>query len=71
MVTASPLLAAFERRFQQEAFAHRGLPDALVRYAALWAYAREVNPDVGTDWQGDLEPDLAVARAVNGLSPAS
>ena len=25
--------------------------EALRRYAALWAYARELDPSVGSDWQ--------------------
>lgn len=43
--------------------------DAVRRYSALWAYARSVNPAVGDDWEHDVAADVAVARAVNGLSP--
>ena len=45
--------------------------EALRRFAAWWAYARQVNPSVGEDWEDDLAVDLAVARAVNGLPPAA
>jgi hypothetical protein len=47
------------------------MDDALARFAALWVHARALNPDFGSDWLDDLEPDLAVARAVNGLPPSS
>lgn len=40
---------------------------ALELFGALWAEARALNPDIGRDWTSDLEADLAVARAVNGL----
>lgn len=70
MVIPSPVLAEFERRFQREALADLSPADALARFAALWAYARELNPEIGADWRHDLEPDLAIARAVNGLSPS-
>jgi len=69
MVISSHQLAEFERRFEGETYSDLAYAGALARYAALWAYARELSPDVGTDWQDDLEPDLAIARAVNGLSP--
>jgi hypothetical protein len=46
------------------------LQEAVERFASLWAEARQLNPDLGEDWRADLEPDLAVARAVNGLPPA-
>ncbi|HEX9727892.1 MAG TPA: hypothetical protein VGA37_05265 [Gemmatimonadales bacterium] len=45
--------------------------EALRRYAALWAYARALRPSIGDDWLDDLEPDLAVARVLNGLPPAA
>jgi len=32
--------------------------------------ARLLRPDLGLDWRDDLAPDLAVARALNGLPPA-
>jgi hypothetical protein len=45
--------------------------EALARFAALWAEARLLNPELGQNWLEDLEPDFAVARAVNGLPPAA
>lgn len=44
--------------------------EALRRFTGLWMEARQVRPDLGDDWEQDLCADLAVARAVNGLSPA-
>ena len=71
MIRSSERLAEFEARYQREAFAASTYGDALARFAALWAEARVIRPDLGQDWTVDLDADLAVARAVNGLSPAS
>lgn len=71
MVRSSDVLAAFEARYQREAFRGLTYEQALARFAALWAEARALNPDLGSDWLEDLAPDLAVARAVNGLPPGS
>ncbi len=58
-----------ERRYQREALRDVDYPEALRRFAALWAEALLVNPDIGADWEDDLKSDLAVARAINGLPP--
>ena len=71
MIRSSERLAEFEACYQREAFAASSYEDALARFAALWAEARLIRPDLGQDWIADLDADLAVARAVNGLSPAS
>ena len=70
MVRSSEALAAFEARYQREAYRGLSYPDALARFGALWAEARALHPDLGDDWEQDLAADLAVARAVNGLPPA-
>lgn len=44
---------------------------ALKRFAALWAEARALGIDARDDWLADLEPDLAIARALNGLPPST
>ncbi len=63
-------LAAFEARLADAADQAMSLPEALAWYAAALAEARAVRPDLGDDWLEDLAPDFAIARAVNGLSPA-
>lgn len=70
MIVSSRRLDEFEARYQREAFARLTYVEALARFEALWAEARIIRPDLGDDWQEDLEPDLAVARAINGLPPA-
>ncbi len=70
MIVSSRHLDEFEARYQREAFAALSYGEALARFAALWAEALVMRPDLGHDWQEDLEPDLAVARAINGLPPA-
>ncbi|MGQ0814779.1 MAG: hypothetical protein ACT4O1_09980 [Gemmatimonadota bacterium] len=63
-------LAEFERRYASEELSKLSYADALAIFTALWREAVTLNPDFPGDWQDDLEPDLAVARAVNGLPPA-
>lgn len=70
MIVSSRSLDEFEAHYQREAFAALSYDDALARFAALWAEARVLRPDLGHDWREDLEPDLALARALNGLPPS-
>ncbi len=69
MIRSSATLEELEARYAREAFRDLSYPQALARFAAFWAEARALRPDVGSDWLDDLAPDLAVARAVNGLPP--
>jgi hypothetical protein len=71
MIQPSPRLRELEARYQREAYAGLTYVEALARFTALWAEACIVNPDIGADWEEDLQADLAVARAVNGLPPAA
>ncbi len=71
MIVSSKRLEEFEARYQREAFANLSYHEALARFAALWAEARLIRPDLGQEWREDLEADFAVARAINGLSPAT
>ncbi len=70
MIRSSKPLEELDKRYQETL---RGLTyaQALERFAALWAEARALGASGRVDWEADLEPDLAVARAVNGLPPAS
>jgi hypothetical protein len=68
MINPSKRLAEFEARYLRDAFRDLTYQDALDLFEALWVEARSINPGIGEDWRQDLEPDLAVARAVNGLS---
>lgn len=71
MIVSSRSLTELEARYQREAFRHLTYEQALHGFAALWAEARVLQPGLGADWREDLVPDLAVARAVNGLPPAA
>lgn len=71
MIRDPERLAAFERQDKREALRNMSYLDALAIFEYLWAEARAVNPDFGNDWRSDIEPVLAVARAVNGLPPTS
>ena len=69
MISDPDRLAEFERQDRQETLRDMTYLDALAIFESLWAEARAVNPDFGEDWRRDIEPVLAVARAVNGLPP--
>lgn len=69
MIRRPKRLEELERRYQRDAFQDVTYEEALRIFTALWMEARELNPDFGLDWREDLEADLAVARAVNGLPP--
>lgn len=71
VIRATPLWLDFEAQDERDAYAGLTYEEALGRFERLWAYAREIAPDVGEDWEADLAADLAVARAINGLPPAA
>jgi hypothetical protein len=71
MIRDPDRLAEFERQDKQEALRNMSYLDALAIFESLWEEARALNPNFGKDWRRDIEPVLAVARAVNGLSPAA
>lgn len=64
-------VSEIEARHDRETLGEPSYRDALERFVALWQFARLLNPDFGRDWRADLEADLAVARAVNGLPPSA
>lgn len=67
MIRSCEELRRFERRQARE-----GAPTyhrAVEIFAALWAEARLLDPDFPGPWQRDVQADLAVARALNGLPP--
>lgn len=69
MINPTRRLTELEARYGREAFRHLSYADALELFAALWAEARALQGSPDADWQADLAPDLAVARALNGLPP--
>jgi len=64
-------LRELNRRYEREALVDLSYDAALQRFAALWAEARELGVVASEDWLTDLEPDLAIARALNGLPPSA
>jgi len=76
----SPRLDALERRRDREVHGGLDFHQALARFTAMWAYARALEEADAArsasmeaselDWRHDLEADIRVARAVNGLPPA-
>ncbi len=71
MIRDPERLAEFERQDKQETLRTMSYSDALAIFESLWIEAKVVNPEFGKDWRRDIEPVLAVARAVNGLTPKS
>ncbi|MBM4184421.1 MAG: hypothetical protein FJ207_09360 [Gemmatimonadetes bacterium] len=69
MLRPSPLLDDFETTYARERTAARTPEEAMAIVAALWNEAVALNPDFPSDWREDLEADLAIARAINGLPP--
>jgi hypothetical protein len=69
MITSPAALEALD--LEQARTAYRGLSyhDALARFTALWRYSREINLEIGANWRDDVEADIAVGRALNGLPP--
>jgi hypothetical protein len=59
------------RRFELQQARENDLPfdRALAIFTALWVEARQLHPDFPGPWQEDIEPDLAIARALNDLPP--
>lgn len=70
MIRNSELLRELDLRHERRVLETLSFQDALSRFEALWHEARLLNPKIGEDWRADLAPDLAVARALNGLPPA-
>ncbi|MCY3837484.1 MAG: hypothetical protein OXH09_02330 [Gammaproteobacteria bacterium] len=71
MIRDTQRLRDFETLYRREAFRNLTYGEALAIFEALWTEACQLNPDFGDDWREDLEADFAVARALNGLPPAS
>lgn len=71
MLRPTPELREFERRYARRRDSRATYGEALEVFKALWAEALVLRPDFAVvDWRRDLEPDLAIGRAVNGLPPA-
>lgn len=68
MIHPSDKLHDLERTHARELGA-RTYAEALAIFAALWQEAVALNSEFPGYWRDDLAPDLAVARAVNGLPP--
>jgi hypothetical protein len=71
MIKLPHLLQELSRRYERERLADLTYDAALQSFAALWAEARELGVIDNEDWLTDLEPDLAIARVLNGLPPAA
>ena len=69
MLKSTERLKALERHWERRVYDDLTFPKALARFTALWEEARRLRKELGTDWRIDLEPDLAIARAVNDLPP--
>jgi hypothetical protein len=71
MIRHTRSLEDVHRRYVREVLAGRTYREAVAVFEALWRQALLLNPEFPGDWRQDIAPDLAVARAVNGLPPAA
>lgn len=71
MIRNESRLRQVHLRWEREAYYDLSFVEALGIYARLWQQAIQLNPDPIAGWREDLASDLAIARAINGLSPRS
>ena len=69
MLRPSKRLIDLESSHENATYGSMDYAEALSRFTAMWMEAIKLNPDRGKDWKDDLEPDLAIARILNGLPP--
>lgn len=67
LIRSSERLRDFERSYAAADQSQRSYRDALDIFAALWRYARQMNPTFPGGWEQDVEPDIELARVLNGL----
>jgi hypothetical protein len=67
LIGSSERLQEFERWYASTVLARRSYDDALAVFAALWRYARQIDPVFPRDWEVDVEADIELARVLNGL----
>jgi len=67
LIRSSERLRDFERSYAAAEQSQRSYRDALDIFAALWRYARQMNPAFPGGWEQDVEPDIELARVLNGL----
>lgn len=65
MIRSTPELARFERWYARKRDASAGYAEALAIFTGLWIEAVSLRERFGSDWETDLEPDIAIARALN------
>ena len=69
MIRRTRELEKLEADFTRERLGPMTYQEALAIFTAMWVEARALNPDFPHDWRADVEPDIALARALNGLPP--
>jgi hypothetical protein len=69
MLRTTPELERLERDDLRARTLDGDYASALEVFSAMWRHAAALNPAPSDDWKADLAPDLAVARAINGLPP--
>lgn len=69
MIHDSDTLRRFERSYARDRYASLTFEEALRIFEALWREAAMLDPEFPARWRGDLDADLDIARAVNGLPP--
>ena len=71
MLNPTERWAAFEADDERNAYRELSFREALSIFEALWAEAEALDPRFTEPWLADFEADFRVARALNGLPPAT
>lgn len=67
MIQPCERLDELERRYSRERWKGATFEEALAVFEGLWTEASALREDFPGDWREDIEPDLTLARVLNGL----
>jgi hypothetical protein len=65
MLNPTPALAALDAADAAAVTYARTWHEALDIVLQLWEEARALNPDLGADWEHDVQADIRMARTLN------
>lgn len=69
MIKSPDKIRKMEASYAGSVYREMDYEEALDVFEALWLEAISLNPRIGQLWKEDIEPDIVLARILNGLSP--
>ena len=69
MIKSPDKVRDMEASYDRSLYRTMDYEEALERFEALWMEALLLNPRIGRLWEEDIEPDIVLARILNGLPP--